>query len=576
MLRPAVASVLAAALLVIFLDRFILIELFLKRDGVALLLAVIEAVAIVGAGRLLLRRRADPIKAFVVGYPLFGTVCFIVGLIHVSVWTLTPVLILFAIVGVIALVGERPSDGSSISGGSATPAIISPVTWAVVPIALVFLCAFVMAQAPPVSLDELAYHLAIPRAWTLERRAVELPLISHSYFPLGIEAADLPSLALLDRQGAITSHFLHLFAAIAATVLILRRSRSWMVTAAIVATPALAVTAGWSLVDWPLLAICLVLVEALEKDEHRGITAAIAAGLLTKYTFIPFALIAVAAGRRFNKGVLAGAAIGSVFFLRNLILTGNPIAPFLSGDAPHVSGYRALSLPGYLFDGRFIDEALGASLIALSLLAAGALPWLLLGTAVVLFLLAPSARILIPFLAVPATQARNGTRVVRFILSAAIAAQVFLIVYYTHRMGAFSLLSAEKSDEEYVLEQRPSVEAVSWLNASLPEQSRTLVVGLNETFWFARRVRAGGNFDSPRVSRYLEAPTPEALRERLSKDGITHVAIVTAMPPTQVGKKQEERQTRLTPAAQKSLARMLDRYAVSVAARGQATLFALQ
>jgi hypothetical protein len=576
MLRPAVAALLAAALLLIFADRFVLIEIFVRRDGVAILLAIIEAIAIIGAGRLILRRRSDPVKAFLVGYPLFGAACFLVGLIHVSVWTMTPLLIFFVIVGVIALVGERRSDAGSVSGGAATPTMHAPTTWAVVPVGIVFLCALVMAQAPPVTLDELAYHLAIPRAWVLEGRAIELPLISHSYFPLGIESADLPSLTLLDRQGAITSHFLHLFAAIATTILILRRSRSWIVTAGIVATPALALTAGWSLVDWPLLGICIVFVDALDKDEHRSITASMAAGLLTKYTFIPFALIAIVAGRSLKKGVLPGLALGSLFFFRNFVLTWNPVAPFFGSDAPHVSGYRALSLPGYLFDGRFIDEALGASLITLSLLTAGLAAWLLVGAAAALFFLGPSSRILVPFLAIPAMQARNGTRVIRFILAIAIAMQCFLVVFYTHRSGAFSLLSAEVSDEEYILEQRPSVEAVSWLNANLPDKSRTLVIGLNETFWFSRRVRAGGNFDGPRVSRYVEAPTEEALRLRLERDGITHIAVVAAAVPTRVGTKQDERITRLTPAAQKSLARLLDRYAVSVASRGGATLFALR
>jgi hypothetical protein len=82
----------------------------------------------------------------------------------------------------------------------------------------VLACAFVAAQAPPSSLDELAYHLAVPHTWVLEGRAVALPLLSHSWFPLGIESADLPSLSLLGAiDGGIASHFLHLFAAIAMT-----------------------------------------------------------------------------------------------------------------------------------------------------------------------------------------------------------------------------------------------------------------------------------------------------------------------------------------------------------------------
>src|SRR5439155_15856042 len=86
-------------------------------------------------------------------------------------------------------------------------------------------------------------------------------------------------------------HVLHLLAAVATAIVIQRRTRSLLVTAAILSTPALAITAGWSLVDWPLLGVCAVLFTALEGDDERTIAATIGAGLLTKYTFIPFALI---------------------------------------------------------------------------------------------------------------------------------------------------------------------------------------------------------------------------------------------------------------------------------------------
>ena len=102
------------------------------------------------------------------------------------------------------------------------------------------------------------------------------------------------------------------------------------------------------------------------------------------------------------------------------------------------------------------------------------------------------------------------------------------------------------------------------------------MVGLNETFWFAHRVRGGGNFDGPRVSRYLQAPMPEALYNRLRADGITHVAVFATPPPSTDAKKNEERETALTPEAQRTLALMLDHFAASVTARGISTLFTLK
>jgi hypothetical protein len=137
-------------------------------------------------------------------------------------------------------------------------------------------------------------------------------------------------------------------------------------------------------------------------------------------------------------------------------------------------------------------------------------------------------------------------------------------------------LTGKLSDDAYLQQARPSFAAVNWLNRTLPRDSRTLVVGLNETYWFEREVRGGGNFDSPRISAYLTANTPEALRERLRRDGITHVAIVALPVPTRVSAKAEERQTRLDPPAQRTLSMMLDREAANVASRDSVTLFTLR
>ena len=111
--------------------------------------------------------------------------------------------------------------------------------------------------------------------------------------PLGIESADLPLLTILGQvAGGIASHFLHLGAALAATAMLFRLSRgNALALAAIVTTPALALIAGWSLVDWPLIGICAILVLALEDGDAATVSMAIAAGLLTKYTFVPFAIL---------------------------------------------------------------------------------------------------------------------------------------------------------------------------------------------------------------------------------------------------------------------------------------------
>lgn len=577
-IQRIVSIVIALYLLLVLIDRFVLVELLVTRVGLSVLLALLEAFAILGVGfaargalaRAWRAENADLPRDFLLGYPIFGTLCFLAGTLNVSSWSMGIVLVVCGVGGIYVLVRRFESRPPVM------PSISEPLV--LIALAIVFLCALIAAQAPPSSLDELAYHLAVPWTWVKEHRAIDLPLISHSYFPLGIESADLPLLTILGQiGGGIASHFLHLGAALAATAMLFRLSRgNALAMAAIVTTPALALIAGWSLVDWPLIGICAILVLALDSDDAATISMAIAAGLLTKYTFVPFAMIAVVVARRW-RGLLPGIAIGSIFFIRNLILTANPIAPFFSAAAPHVAGYRAPFLSDYVFDGHFLDESLGASLIAACTLSTGMLPWILIAVAVVLFLLAPSSRILLPFLAIPAARSHRPRRLMRVLLGLSIVVQLFLIGYFVDRGGAFSLLSATASDTEFLTKQRSSFKTVQSIDALLPADARALVIGLNETYWFARRVRGGGNFDGPRVSRYLEMPTPESLYARLKNDGITHVAVVAPAPAaTSVVQKLAERETALSPAAQRMLAQTLDRYAYNVAPGAGATVFTLR
>lgn len=551
-----VVLILIAALLTLtFASRFLLIEYFFNRAGGALAFALFEALAIAGAGHLGRRRRPGLALSFVIGYPIFGTLCFLVGLLKVNAAMMALVTIVLALAGIFAVYENRQltTDNSFA-----------------LPAALVLILGFIAAQAPPSTLDELAYHLAVPHAWVLAGRAIALPLISHSYFPQGIESADLPPLTLLGAlAGGIASHFIHLIAAVATTVVVHRRTRNALLTAAIVTTPALALTAGWSIVDWPLLGIC---VAFLDDDEREP---ALAAGLLTKYTFLPFAAVVLAMKRQW-RGVWLGALAGSVFFIRNLILTGSPIAPFLTAHAPHVSNYRDLTLGSYIFDGRFLDESLGASLLAALTAISGPVAIALLVSGALIWATAPSARLLVPYFGAAATDAKLESRALRLVLAIAVVAQLFLVAYYVDRTEVFSLLAAKQTDEEYLAKARPSYPSVAWLNAALPKGSSTLVVGLNETYWFNHRVLGGGNFDSDRISAYLDAPTPEALRARLASDRVDHIAVFSALPPTADVKKQEERQTQLTPAAQKALALLLDRYAADVTSHGDVTLFTLR
>lgn len=573
-----IAVAIALYLLLVLLDRFVLVELFFRRCGIALGAALLESCALVACGfavRAGIARRwdwgqLDVARDLLLGYPIFGAIAFLFGLLTTAQPMMLAIVLGAGVFGIYAVVRRFESR----------PLKLGDVTLPPFAVGFVILVGVVMAQAPPSSLDEVAYHLAVPWAWVKEGRAIALPLLSHSYFPLGIESADLPLLSLFGAlTGGIASHFLHLGAAICAALVAWDvTKRNGLVTAAIVATPALAITAGWSLVDWPQVGLTLLALESMDSDDAR-FPAALGAGLLTKYTFVPIAFVLLVVSKRWRAAIPA-AIVGCLFFVRNLILTGNPFAPFFGAVAPHVAHYRgAAYLSDYVFDGKFLDESLGASILALLPLAAGAAPVILAVLAAALFLLAPSARILLPFLAAPAAAASRNlgqSRTLRVLVAVAVAVQVFLVVYYVDRTNAFATLAAKQSDEEYLVKARRAHVTIESIDALLPPNAVALVVGLNETYWFEHRVRGGGNFDGPRLSAYLEQPTPDALYAKLKRDGITHVAVVSLPPPTLVDKKAEERETELSPAAQRVMAQTLDHYAAGIASRADATVFTLR
>ena len=494
---------------------------------VPLLVALAVAAGCVGAGRLARGGARNLPLDFLIGYPLLGTACFLVGLVKVNVWTMGAV-VGTAAVSAAALAASRRQGGGA--GGTparqpaGTPALRS---FGMLFVVLVLGCGLVAALALPSTPAELTHHLAIPHTWVLEGRVVELPLLAQSYRPLGIESADLPALALLGpRGGGVASHVLHWLAAVAATWLIARRTQSWLMTAAIVTTPALAIVAGWSFLDWPLLGL---FVAMLEDDEP---SAATAAGLLTSYVFVPFAALVWALRRTRPRWIVLA---GLIFYLRSF-------PPFLG------LGDRELALADFIFAPGFVEEALGASIVTMPAFASGAIGVGSVLLAVALFFLGPSARVLVPYLAVASLSGAPALkkRWIAVVVTIAVALQTIVAVTFVNK----AMLHTE----------------VAWLNQTLPGDARTLVVGTSETYWFTRRVRAG---DGPRLSRYLDVPAPEALRARLQEDGITHVAVIAAG-------KDEERQMTISPAAQRMLAVTLDRYAASVTSRGDVTLFTLR
>lgn len=588
-------------LLALFAQSFVLIPLNVIRLALPLALSVSAALSAFSVGfiarRILAAVAGDPeplplfARDLVVGYPLLG------GLVYLlSLMAIRP-----AISAVILIAGALAGAGFLAKwniGGTREPraAGISEIV-AIIVLMTCGLLATIVAQMPAISLDETTYHLAVPRIWVNEGHVVDLPLLSHSSFPLGTESVDVLFLSLLGSTGAAASHFLHLLAAIATVWILFDAFRdrgvgtkgSLILLAAIVTTPALVITTGWSGTDWPLLGCVLVLLEGWRSGTASVIAVAIAAGMLTKYTFLPFIVImlptAVAGAisrRRFILTTSMGAVFGSIFLVRNLATRGNPFAPFLSVASPSLGGFHAgptfaATIRNYLFDGALVDDSLGVGLLCCLLVA---LLWLssalrtpaeracFAGLSLVTLLLSsrlPASRLLVPYLIAIVVLCSRGAaaaldgadsfpsvhRLLRGFLLIAACAQLGVFVYYSDSLDPMSVITGRRSETEVTHALRKDSASVEALDSLLPAQSRTLVLGVNELFTFTHRVRGGGNFDSRLLSRYLE----DASAATLIKDGFTHLAVfdTLAVGEESSDPRVRERRTTISPAAGSSL-----------------------
>ena len=129
--RLVVAAAIAAFLLLTLLDRFTVIEILVMRAALPLVVALAEAIAIVGAGFAVrgLRGRVWHVQRdcgaldlpldFVIGYPLFGTLCFLIGTLQIAKWTMLPLLVIAMLFGAFAIARwrEETADGGQRTAG---------------------------------------------------------------------------------------------------------------------------------------------------------------------------------------------------------------------------------------------------------------------------------------------------------------------------------------------------------------------------------------------------------------------------------------------------------------------------
>ncbi|MEO8033069.1 MAG: hypothetical protein ABI837_01460 [Acidobacteriota bacterium] len=576
------------ALIGLFLSRFSPARLVLGETLIPAAAAAAVVLAALGsgvAGILLARRMMGAasgslslVDAFLIGFPLLGTVAGALSLIS----TVPVPLLTLAAAGCGGFVLNRRLRGSGSgvgiagegAGASDGPAMQRPfdvrLLLLVIPIGLGLVEALTPANSP----DELIYKLAVPHQYLLAGRMIDLPLSSNSYLAMAMQLTDMAGLAIGGTIAAKLARFaLYLVSLIAIHRLARRLSNdaaTW-VTALIAWTPALMLIAGWAWNEWGVLGLLVMSLDRWERWlEQRDLSdaalafAALGGAVASKYTALPWLLaFAIVALWRFRdtrvllRGALVVALFGGFFYARNLVWTGSPIAPLLLPNAPKVTNYRsggAMSgftdlLHGYdVVDPAIIDESLGI-LLPLAALCGFAL-WrrrqslahdlILVGALQmpVLLTIAPGSRNMINGVAplaiaggvVMAGMWARTTRGMRvsfaIVAGVALTSQLLLVGYAAGWEEVVPYLTGHETAGAYVARTRSFSRPYAWIAANTPTDARILLLGENRSLYLERQAISGGNLDSPRINAWLSRfSDPASLSSELTRLGITHVLL---------------------------------------------------
>lgn len=581
------ALALACGLLAVFLGRFEPARIALTRLGepIAAALLVMLAALALGWLALLVAARAltrfgrlgsgsalptDPLAAMLVGLPLYGT------LIGGIAWTgsfveLTTILTTLLLGGVGVMVARRLTWAPPTLGPGGVLLLLPPV-----------LLALIEATTPVVSPDELVYKLAVPRAYLLHGGMVDLPLNSHSYLVMAQGLASFGALVLSGGFAAKLVHFAVYLGALAAIRRLGDRvapgSGTWA-AAAFAWTPALAIIAGWCWSEWAILGLLALSWEAWERfnddqspDAAAIVILALGGAMAIKYTAVPwvlgFAVIALFGLRRHSARpasplrlgatsvVLLALSAGS-FYLRNLVWTGSPVAPFLLPDVPAIAHFGDTGGAGgivHLLRGDdivnpgLLDDALGVLLPVFVLLSPLALrgqprrwPLFLLGATqlVLLVTLTPMSRLVVVAMlplavlgaGVITDAARASGRAMRWLLATVagivLCGQMILVGFvFVTGYDFMGYLVGRDDIATNLARTRAFAGAYQWIDQETPQESVILLIGENRTYHLSRRARSAGNLDGRRLARWLgRFPSEAELAREFSRVGVTHVLL---------------------------------------------------
>jgi len=232
-------------------------------------------------------------------------------------------------------------------------------------LSLLLVCEVLLALTPPIARDALIHHLAIPKLWLRHGGIYEIPWADFSYYPMNI---DLVYLAALYIGSDVLANLIHLFFGAATGLMIYlylknKIGRNWGFFGALVflSTPIIVRLSTMAYVDLGMTFFTtgslLAFLQWRDGDYRDGLwlsLSALAMGLalgskynaLIAWFFLNLMIVFYYSrdrgntGQALTKGILfftLTLLVASPWYLKNLVLTGNPLYPLLERYFHHLT-----------------------------------------------------------------------------------------------------------------------------------------------------------------------------------------------------------------------------------------------
>ena len=468
--------------------------------------------------------------------------------------------------------------------------------------ALALMVTFFLAFAPPWGWDGIQYHLVTPKLILQNGRVTVPPDNLSLNNPNLVEMLFLAGMVLKGDGVTQILHWIFLPLTLGAMLAFAAKYFSWrtgwLALALLCAVPTILLLSTWAYNDLALTFYTFTaFVFVLRARETRQVRFVILAGALCGFAFgekvtaffVPLALAALLL-RRERQAVrdififwLIAFALGAPWWLRNFILVGNPIYPFVFGglywDAFRTNWYtrwgsglmqRPLELmivpwtmtiqgtqsdlfqgtlgplllallPLNLIPARVEDKASRFVLRAMWFFAVALyVPWLL---GVAQSALLWQSRLLLPAFPLFALLAARGVqklaaidlkqfsaqRFVYIVIALVLGISALSYVLVLSNDGVFATFFSGANTRENYLQNRLGAHyaTAQWVNAYVPRDAKIIFLWEPRTYYFQRTTEADAILDRFVHLRYLHHDA-DTLYRALLQDGYTHVLLYRA------------------------------------------------